>query len=160
MGWLRLGTGFRPARGLDGRALPDDPTDRRLRGAVHPLGDAVAAADAGHRSAARHRVLAHRHEQPGPCNNAWPAGHTGQTLGELTTPDVRLPQRPAGLRHPASSPWWAWPMDLKPVWFENATYAGDTGTMIYDGGNPALWWLAIFAMAFICWQAFKRRAWA
>jgi len=48
-------------------------------------------------------------------------------------------------------------MDLKPVWFENATYAGDTGTMIYDGGNPALWWLAIFAMGFISWQAFKRR---
>ncbi len=29
--------------------------------------------------------------------------------------------------------------------------------MIYDGGNPVLWWLAIGAMGFICWQAFKRR---
>jgi dolichyl-phosphate-mannose--protein O-mannosyl transferase len=60
--------------------------------------------------------------------------------------------------HPASSPWWAWPMDLKPVWFENANYAGDVSTMIYDGGNPALWWMAIFAMAFVVWQAFKRRS--
>ena len=60
--------------------------------------------------------------------------------------------------HPASSPWWAWPMDLKPVWFQNANYADDLGSMIYDGGNPALWWLAIFAMAFLTWQAFKRRS--
>ena len=22
--------------------------------------------------------------------------------------------------HPASSPWWAWPLDLKPVWFEQS----------------------------------------
>jgi dolichyl-phosphate-mannose--protein O-mannosyl transferase len=49
-------------------------------------------------------------------------------------------------------------MDLKPVWFENANYAGGDATMIYDGGNPAVWWLAIFGMAFICWQAFKRRS--
>jgi dolichyl-phosphate-mannose--protein O-mannosyl transferase len=49
-------------------------------------------------------------------------------------------------------------MDLKPVWFENANYAGGDATMIYDGGNPAVWWLAIFGMAFLCWQAFKRRS--
>ena len=60
--------------------------------------------------------------------------------------------------HDASSPWWAWPMDLKPVWFESGGYAGDTGSMIYDGGNPLLWWLAITGMAFVCWQAFKRRS--
>jgi hypothetical protein len=60
--------------------------------------------------------------------------------------------------HPASSPWWAWPMDLKPVWFESIGYAGDVGSMIYDGGNPLLWWLAITGLAFVCWQAFKRRS--
>jgi predicted membrane-bound dolichyl-phosphate-mannose-protein mannosyltransferase len=99
----------------------------------------------------------HTDETTGQCVDAWPAGHTGQPLVELTISmynyhnDLRSP-------HPASSPWWAWPMDLKPVWFENATYAGDVGTMIYDGGNPALWWLAISAMVFACWQAFKRRS--
>jgi hypothetical protein len=95
----------------------------------------------------------------GYCVNGdgWPNGHTGKDLIQQTIDmynyhnDLRSP-------HPASSPWWAWPLDLKPVWFENATYAGDNGTMIYDGGNPALWWLAISAMAFICWQAFKRRS--
>ena len=93
----------------------------------------------------------------GICDNAFPAGHTGQNLWELT---IQMYNYHNDLRasHAASSPWWAWPMDLKPVWFENANYAGDTGTMIYDGGNPALWWMAIFAMGFICWQAFKRRS--
>jgi len=91
------------------------------------------------------------------CDSAWPAGHTGQTLWDLT---IQMYNYHNDLRatHPASSPWWAWPMDLKPVWFESIGYAGDTGSMIYDGGNPALWWMAIFAMAFICWQAFKRRS--
>jgi hypothetical protein len=95
----------------------------------------------------------------GNCINGdgWPSGHTGKTLIEQT---IEMYNYHNNLRegHPASSPWWAWPMDLKPVWFENATYAGDQGTMIYDGGNPAIWWLAIFAMGFICWQAFKRRS--
>jgi hypothetical protein len=90
------------------------------------------------------------------CTDAWPAGHTGQTLWELTLAmynyhnELRQP-------HAASSPWWAWPMDLKPVWFESITYANSNQSMIYDGGNPVLWWLAIGAMAFLCWQAFKRR---
>ena len=99
----------------------------------------------------------HTDAKSGQCVNEWPAGHTGQTLPELT---ISMYNYHNDLRasHPASSPWWAWPMDLKPVWFENATYAGDAGTMIYDGGNPALWWLAISAMVFACWQAFKRRS--
>jgi hypothetical protein len=91
------------------------------------------------------------------CTDAWPAGHTGQTLWDLT---ISMYNYHNDLRasHAASSPWWAWPMDLKPVWFESIGYANDQGSMIYDGGNPALWWMAIFAMAFLCWQAFKRRS--
>jgi hypothetical protein len=93
----------------------------------------------------------------GVCDQALPAGHTGQTLWDLT---ISMYNYHNDLRasHAASSPWWAWPMDLKPVWFESIGYANDQGSMIYDGGNPALWWMAIFAMAFICWQAFKRRS--
>ncbi len=99
------------------------------------------------------------HVEPvtGVCDNAWPAGHTGQTLWDLT---IQMYNYHNDLRasHAASSPWWAWPMDLKPVWFESIGYANDAGSMIYDGGNPALWWMAIVAMAFVCWQAFKRRS--
>ena len=89
--------------------------------------------------------------------DGWPNGHTGKTLFQQT---IEMYNYHNDLRsgHPASSPWWAWPMDLKPVWFENANYADSTATNIYDGGNPVLWWLAITAMGFICWQAFKRRS--
>jgi hypothetical protein len=92
----------------------------------------------------------------GTCTDAWPAGHTGQTLWDLT---IQMYNYHNNLRaaHAASSPWWAWPMDLKPVWFESIGYANDNSSIIYDGGNPVLWWLAIGAMGFICWQAFKRR---
>ena len=60
--------------------------------------------------------------------------------------------------HAASSPWWAWPMDLKPVWFESDGYAYDLGSWIHDGGNPALWWMAIFGVAFVTWQAYQSAA--
>jgi hypothetical protein len=60
--------------------------------------------------------------------------------------------------HPASSPWWAWPLDLKPVWFQQGGYVGDTASSIYDSGNLVIFWLAIPAFAFLCWQAWKRRS--
>ena len=93
----------------------------------------------------------------GQCTNAWPVGHTGQSLMDLT---ISMYNYHNDLRavHAASSPWWAWPMDLKPVWFESDGYSPDLGAWIHDGGNPVLWWMAITGMAFICWQAFKRRS--
>ena len=60
--------------------------------------------------------------------------------------------------HPASSPWWAWSLDLKPVWFYEEGFAGRTSASIYDAGNLVAWWLAIPAMGFVVWQAFKRRS--
>ena len=60
--------------------------------------------------------------------------------------------------HPASSPWWAWAFDLKPVWFYEEGFAGRTSASIYDAGNLVAWWLAVPALAFVAWQAFKRRS--
>ena len=60
--------------------------------------------------------------------------------------------------HPASSPWWAWPLDLKPVWFEQSGYAGDTTAVIYDTGNLVAFWLAIPAVAWVAYMAWKRRS--
>src|SRR5438094_784774 len=58
----------------------------------------------------------------------------------------------------ASSPWWAWPLDFKPVWFYEEGFAGSTSASIYDAGNLVIWWLSIPAMAFVAFQAFKRRS--
>jgi predicted membrane-bound dolichyl-phosphate-mannose-protein mannosyltransferase len=87
----------------------------------------------------------------------FPAGHTGQTLADLTRQmydyhnNLRSP-------HAASSPWWAWPLNLKPVWFYQGSFADSTAGSIYDAGNLAIWWLSIPALGFVAWQAFRRRS--
>ncbi|MFH1474884.1 MAG: phospholipid carrier-dependent glycosyltransferase, partial [Chloroflexota bacterium] len=87
----------------------------------------------------------------------WPAGHDGQTLVDLTRGmyDYHNNLRAT---HAAASPWWAWPANLKPVWFYQEGFAGGTVAAIYDAGNLAAWWLSIPALAFVAWQAFRRRS--
>ena len=87
----------------------------------------------------------------------WPPGNTGQTLIDLTR---SMYDYHNGLRatHAASSPYWAWPLDLKPVWFYQDSFGSGTAAAIYDAGNVVAWWLAIPAMAFVAWQAFRRRS--
>jgi hypothetical protein len=86
-----------------------------------------------------------------------PAGHTGQTLLELTG---QMYGYHNGLTapHAASSPWWAWPLDLKPVWFYQDSFAGGTTAAIYDAGNLVVWWLGVPAMLFVSVMAFRRRS--
>ena len=89
--------------------------------------------------------------------DTWPPGHSGQTLLDLTK---SMYDYHNGLRatHAASSPYWAWPLDLKPVWFYQDGFSGNTAGAIYDAGNLVAWWLAIPATLFVAWQAFKRRS--
>jgi hypothetical protein len=93
--------------------------------------------------------------------NQWftgnPAGNTGQTLIALQQSmyDYHNFLRAT---HPASSPWWAWPFDLKPVWFEQNDYVGSTTAVIYDTGNLVIFWLAIPAVLWMAWKAWQRRS--
>jgi hypothetical protein len=89
--------------------------------------------------------------------SAWPPGHDGQTLIDLT---AAMYNYHSTLRatHPAASPWWAWPFDLKPVWFYQGSFASNMAAAIYDHGSLVTWWLAIPAMAFTAWQAFRRNS--
>ncbi len=87
----------------------------------------------------------------------WPVGHQGKTLWELTQ-EMYLYHNNLSSPHAASSPWWAWAFDFKPVWFYQQSFAGGTAAAIYDAGNLVAWWIAIPGMAFAAWQAFVRRS--
>ena len=87
----------------------------------------------------------------------WPAGHDGQSLLDLTQAMYNYHNNLTS-PHPASSPWWAWAFDLKPVWFYEEGFAGRTSASIYDTGNLVAWWLSVPALAFAGWQAFRRRS--
>jgi predicted membrane-bound dolichyl-phosphate-mannose-protein mannosyltransferase/Gpi18-like mannosyltransferase len=63
--------------------------------------------------------------------------------------------------HPSASPWWSWPLDLKPTWFYGHDFADTrTGAVIYNGGNPLLFWAGIPALIYVGIQAWRRRSMA
>jgi hypothetical protein len=89
--------------------------------------------------------------------DGFPAGNTGQTVADLTVSmyryhdDLRVP-------HAASSPWWAWPLDLKPVWYYQEGFADRTTGAIYDTGNLVIFWMGIPALIFGGLAAWRRRS--
>ncbi|MEM2082095.1 MAG: hypothetical protein QW744_07510, partial [Candidatus Bathyarchaeia archaeon] len=43
--------------------------------------------------------------------------------------------------HPFSSPWWAWPLLLRPVWLYVSYLPLNAKSTIVLLGNPAVWWI-------------------
>jgi hypothetical protein len=81
----------------------------------------------------------------------------GRTIASLTE-SIYQYHDDLRAQHAASSPWWAWPLDLKPVWFFQERYHdGGTG-LIYDTGNLVVFWLGIAGMGFSSWAAWRRRS--
>jgi len=60
--------------------------------------------------------------------------------------------------HPAASPWWSWPLDLKPVWFYSHSYDDRLMAVIYNGGNPILFWAGVPAIIWCGILAWRRRS--
>ena len=60
--------------------------------------------------------------------------------------------------HASSSPWWSWPLALKPTWFFNGSYDLDQVAVIYNGGNPILFWAGVPAVIVCAVLAWRRRS--
>ncbi len=52
------------------------------------------------------------------------------------------------IKHSYSSPWWAWPIMAKPIWFygSKALAAENLTSSIICMGNPLIWWFSIPAL--------------
>jgi len=62
--------------------------------------------------------------------------------------------------HDSASPWWSWPLALKPTWFYNGTFDRDQIAVIYNGSNPILAWAGVPAIVACAVLAWKRRSMA
>jgi dolichyl-phosphate-mannose-protein mannosyltransferase len=62
--------------------------------------------------------------------------------------------------HCAGSPWWSWPLDLKPVYWYFGQSTGGTNGYIYDAGNIVLFWAALPAAALTIALAIRTRSWS
>ncbi len=58
--------------------------------------------------------------------------------------------------HPYASPWWSWPLMLRPIaYWQNFPPQGKVAT-IWGGGNPLLWWSALTAITITAVRALER----
>jgi Gpi18-like mannosyltransferase len=60
--------------------------------------------------------------------------------------------------HPAASPWWSWPLVLKPVYWYFGQSDDGNNAYIYDAGNIALFWGALVATAWCAIAAIRARS--
>ncbi|MGB3552577.1 MAG: phospholipid carrier-dependent glycosyltransferase [Candidatus Binatus sp.] len=62
----------------------------------------------------------------------------------------------ASASHPYASPWWSWPLMLRPIaYWQNFPKTGDVQT-VWGGGNPLLWWGALTAITITAVNALER----
>ena len=59
--------------------------------------------------------------------------------------------------HPYASPWWSWPLMLRPVaYWQNFPARGGPVATIWGAGNPVTWWTVIPAMTVTMVRAIER----
>jgi len=59
--------------------------------------------------------------------------------------------------HPYASPWWTWPLMLRPVaYWQDFPPTGNVVSTIWGAGNPILWWGVIPAVAITAVRALER----
>ena len=60
--------------------------------------------------------------------------------------------------HPAASPWWSWPLVLKPVYWYFGQSEGGNNSYIYDAGNIVLFWGGLAATVWCAIAAIRARS--
>jgi len=60
--------------------------------------------------------------------------------------------------HPAASPWWSWPIVLKPVYWYFGQSDNGNNAYIYDAGNLALFWGALVATVWCAIAVIRARS--
>ncbi|HUA34799.1 MAG TPA: phospholipid carrier-dependent glycosyltransferase [Candidatus Binataceae bacterium] len=59
--------------------------------------------------------------------------------------------------HPYSSPWWSWPLMLRPIaYWQNFPASGPVVATIWGGGNPLIWWGALTGITITAVHAIER----
>ncbi len=83
----------------------------------------------------------------------WPRGHTGELFLDL---QARMFAFHDSLRdgHPSGSPWWTWPLMLKPLWAYLERF-GELAATIVMPANPVVVWLSLPVAGWAIWRLVK-----
>lgn len=72
--------------------------------------------------------------------------------------DMWNQQQAVTTSHPYMSPWWSWPLQLRPIWYSYSTNADNT---LFQGvaliGNPILLWGGILAVISCLWRVWEKK---
>lgn len=73
---------------------------------------------------------------------------TGHDLGTWWGMQQQMWWYHTGLRatHPYTSPWWSWPLDLRPVYLYTSEEIGGMVSRIYAIGNPLIFWFGLVSI--------------
>lgn len=61
-----------------------------------------------------------------------------------------------GSTHYFESPWYEWPINLRPIWYYSGTN-GDKVEVINSFGNPLVWWAGLIAFFYCLYDAVKNK---
>ncbi len=84
----------------------------------------------------------------------------GNGVREFVAHQVSMYQFHASLTepHPYQSPWWSWPVLLRPIWYEYYEAVPQVNRGILAMGNPIIWWASLPAFAAAAFRAVRTRA--
>ena len=73
---------------------------------------------------------------------------SGHTLADVVAQQRWMLAFHAGLTqgHPYQSPWWSWPLLVRPIWYEYREVAPQVARGILAIGNPVVWWALLPAV--------------